>query len=40
VKEMMRKMKIDLLYFDFIAPPKRKSYSPYPFLPLKGGRRG
>jgi hypothetical protein len=39
VKEMIRKMRIDLLYLDFIIPPKMKNSSP-PSLPLllKDGR--
>jgi hypothetical protein len=38
VKEMMRKMKIDLLYFDFIVSPKKKKLFPLPLPPPQGGK--
>jgi hypothetical protein len=37
-KEMMRKMKIDLLYFDFIVSPKKKKLFPLPLPPPQGGK--
>ena len=40
VKEMIRKMRIDLLYLDFIIPPKNeKLLSPEPPPPSQG-RKG